>query len=218
MRKPSTRIILIGPPGAGKGTQAEKLASYLKIPRIATGDLFRQAVRDKTSLGIKVQGILESGALVPDSTVLELMEERLSKPDCKDGFVLDGVPRTVGQALGLEQWFQSAGRLLDVVVALDVSDNEVVLRMTGRRQCSACGASYHTQFQPPKKEGVCDRCGGALVQRGDDEEKTVRHRLKVYESETAPLLEFYGKKGLLKKADGSKEPSKVFEAIRSLIK
>ncbi len=212
------RILLIGPPGAGKGTQAEKLAAHLKIPRITTGDLFRKAVQNKSPLGLKVQSYLEKGALVPDKVVLELMEERMAKPDCKEGFILDGFPRTVGQAEGLEKWMVQREMVLDQVFALDVPEEEAVLRISGRRQCSSCGSAYHTRYHPPKKEGVCDPCGGKVVQRKDDEEKTVRHRLKVYSQETAPLLHFYGKKGLLKKVDGSQSPETVFKNIGSLIK
>jgi len=216
--KAAQRIVLIGPPGAGKGTQAEKLASRLKIPRITTGDLFRQAVQNKTSLGLKVQGILEKGGLVPDEVVLGLMEERMGETDCKMGFVLDGFPRTVGQAEGLDTWLAKRGLSLDGVVALDVPEEEAVTRITGRRQCSRCGVAYHLRFNPPLKKDVCDRCQGSLTQRKDDEENTVRHRLQVYAKETAPLIAFYQKKGLLKKVDGSKGPEQVFESICSLIK
>lgn len=212
------RFILIGAPGAGKGTQAERLSGYLKIPRITTGDLFRQAVQDQTPLGKKVQDILEKGSLVPDAVVLELMAERMSKPDSEAGFILDGFPRTLGQAEGLESWFKRQNEKLDAVIALDVSKEEAIRRITGRRQCGRCGSTYHLDFQPPKKTGVCDSCGGALKQRGDDQESVVLHRLEVYAEQTAPLISFYEGRGLLKRVDGSQEVAKVFNEICSLIK
>lgn len=212
------RIVLIGPPGAGKGTQAEKLAVHGNVPRITTGDLFRKAVQDKTTLGLKVQNYLEKGNLVPDHVVLDLMAERMSKPDCKNGFVLDGFPRTLGQAAGLEKWMVKSGLHFDAAIVLEVSDDEAVTRITGRRQCSACGAAYHIHFTPPKINGVCDKCKGTLTQRKDDEEGTIRRRLQVYAEETAPLVRFYDKAGLLKKINGSKNPDAVFKSICSLIK
>lgn len=212
------RILLIGAPGAGKGTQAEKLSKALKIPRLTTGDLFRLAVQEKSPLGEKVKDILERGALVSDDIVLELMQERMSKFDAKAGFILDGFPRTMGQALGLESWLEKKQMRLDSVIALEAADKEVVMRISGRRQCAKCGAVYHVTAQPPKKENSCDACGGNLKQRKDDSEATVLHRLNVYRKETAPLLSYYEKKGLLKKVDGSRGVEKVFETIRSLIK
>lgn len=212
------RILLIGAPGAGKGTQAEKLANFFKIPRLTTGDLLRQAIQEGTPLGKKVEAILEQGSLVSDPTILELMEERMAKPDAANGFVLDGFPRTVGQAEGLEKWLAEKKWKLDHVIALNVSDSIAVERITGRRQCRKCGAAYHLRFNPPKKEGRCDACGSSLTLRRDDEETTVRHRLRVYTKETAPLVSFYEKKGLLKQVDGSRGPEQIFDALCSLIK
>lgn len=211
------KIILLGTPGAGKGTQAEKLSENWSIPRITTGDLFREAVRNKTALGKKVQDILERGSLVPDEIVLELMGERMSKADARKGFVLDGFPRTLGQARGLEKWFSEKKETLHAVIALDISREGALQRMTGRRQCERCGSAVHLDFQPPKKAGVCDKCGGALQQRKDDEESVVRHRLEVYEEQTAPLISFYGEKGVLKRVDGGKGVEEVFREICSLI-
>ena len=212
------KIILIGPPGAGKGTQAEKLAVLKNVPRITTGDLFRRAVQEKTALGLKVQSYLEKGALVPDGVVLDLMSERMSKADCKAGFILDGFPRTLGQAEGLKKWMEKNSLRFDAVVVLEVPDDEAVIRISGRRQCGACGSAYHVRFQPPKQAGVCDKCGGALIQRKDDQKGTVRHRLQIYASDTAPLVRFYDQAGLLKKVDGLKKPDVVFQSICSLIK
>ena len=212
------KIILIGPPGAGKGTQAEKLAVLKNVPRITTGDLFRRAVQEKTALGLKVQSYLERGALVPDGVVLDLMSERMSKADCKAGFILDGFPRTLGQAEGLKKWMEKNSLRFDAVVVLEVPDDEAVIRISGRRQCGACGSAYHVRFQPPKQAGVCDKCGGALIQRKDDQKGTVRHRLQIYASDTAPLVRFYDQAGLLKKVDGLKKPDVVFQSICSLIK
>lgn len=212
------KIILIGAPGAGKGTQAERLARHLGVPRLTTGDLFRQAVAQKTPLGVKVQAILEKGALVPDRVVLDLMEERMEKPDCRRGFVLDGFPRTTGQAQGLERWLERKNGPLNGVFALDVPGEEALFRITGRRQCAQCGKAYHLRFHPSRKEGVCEDCGGTLKQRKDDSEETVRHRLEVYEKETAPLISYYEARGLLNRVDGTRSVEKVFEMIRSLIK
>lgn len=211
------RIVLIGPPGAGKGTQAQKLSHQFKIARVTTGDLFRQAVSQQTKLGEKVKKILDQGSLVPDEIVLNLMTEKMASKDCQNGFILDGFPRTVGQALGLEQWLKAKQLSLTAVLAIEVPQEEAVLRNTGRRQCPSCGAAYHLQFCPPKEKDLCDRCGGVLEQRKDDGEETVRHRLEVYRKQTAPLLKFYEERGLLKKIDGAQTPEKVFASICSLI-
>lgn len=212
------RLVLIGPPGAGKGTQAERLAAHFKIPRLTTGDLLRQAVADQTPLGKKVKSILDRGALVPDETILELMTERMGGKDCRSGFILDGFPRTVGQALGLEVWLRKKQEFLSAVLAIAIPKEEAILRNTSRRQCAQCGKTYNIRFFPPKKGNRCEDCGGTLKQRSDDKEETVRHRLDVYENQTAPLLSYYDEKKLLKKIDGLQTPDQVFESIRSLIK
>lgn len=211
------RWVLIGPPGAGKGTQAEKLAKYFKVPRLTTGDLFRQAIQKETPLGKKVKGILDAGHLVPDAITIALMCERMDQKDCQRGFILDGFPRTVGQAEGLQTWLKEKEMKLDAVLSIEVSQAVALARNTGRRQCQQCGAAYHLQFHSPRQKGICDQCGGALAQRPDDREETVRERLTVYQKQTAPLLPYYEKQGLLLEVDGSRPPEEVFAQIRSLI-
>ena len=211
------RFILMGPPGAGKGTQAEKLAARFKIPRITTGDILRDAIRNETPVGRQAKRFLESGALVPDDVILGVMRERMEKPDARNGWILDGFPRTIQQAKGLERWIQGRGETIQMVIALEVDREVAVERLSARRQCTGCGRAYHLKFQPPSQNGLCDHCGGKLVQRADDEEATVRHRLQVYEEQTKPLIDFYKKRGLLQGVDGTQTPEKVFKRLSSLI-
>lgn len=211
------RFVFIGPPGAGKGTQAERLSRHLRIPRLTTGDLFREAIARQTPLGKKVKGILDAGHLVPDEVTIALMAERMDQTDCQKGFILDGFPRTIGQAEGLKLWLNEKKLKLDGVVAIEVPKAEALVRNTGRRQCKQCGRAYHLPFHPPKREGICDACAGVLIQRPDDREATVRERLKVYQKQTAPLFDFYEREGLLRRIDGRGPPEKVFQALRSLI-
>ena len=187
------RIVLFGPPGAGKGTHARILADKLKIPQLATGDILRRHIREATDLGKRAKAILDRGELVPDEFVNELMADQLARPEARQGFILDGYPRTVGQAEALDQFLKGRGQKLDVALYFKTSPNVVIDRLSGRRACPQCGANYHIRNIPPKVEGKCDRCGASLVQRSDDEPRTVRHRLEVYEKETAPLLEYYQK-------------------------
>ena len=188
------RLILLGAPGAGKGTQAEILASKLSIPTISTGNILREAIKNGTETGLKAKSFMDKGMLVPDDVIIGVVKERLQEPDCADGFILDGVPRTIAQAKVLEQ----AGIRFDAVVALEVPDDLIIERMSGRRVCENCGASYHIVNIPPKKEGVCDVCGGALKQRKDDDPETVKDRLGVYNKITEPLKGFCEARGILK--------------------
>lgn len=187
-------LIMLGAPGAGKGTQAAILNEKLGIPTISTGNILRAAIKDGTPTGLKAKQYMDNGQLVPDEVIIGIISERLQADDCKNGYILDGVPRTLGQAEALDQ----AGIKFDAVVALEISDEEIMQRMSGRRVCEKCGASYHIVAVPPKTEGVCDACGGALVQRADDAPETVKARLEVYHQETEPLKDFYDKKGILK--------------------
>ena len=188
------KLILLGPPGAGKGTQADILSKKLDIPTISTGNILRAAVKEGTEIGLKAKSFMDAGQLVPDEVIIGIVAERLQKPDCAKGFILDGVPRTLAQAEAIEK----SGIDFDAVLSLEVSDEEIVGRMSGRRACTACGATYHVVAAPPKAEGVCDKCGAALVQRADDKPETVLSRLEVYHAETAPLVEFYRARGILK--------------------
>ena len=197
------KLILLGAPGAGKGTQAEILCKKLGIPSISTGNILRAAIKDGTPTGLKAKSYIDAGKLVPDEVIIGIVNERLSQDDCAKGYILDGVPRTIAQAEALEK----AGIRFDAVVSIEISEDEILRRMSGRRVCEACGSSYNVEAVPPRVEGVCDNCGGKLIQRKDDTPETVRERLKVYHTETEPLVDFYGDRGLLKRVavSGSKE-------------
>ncbi|MGI6498597.1 MAG: adenylate kinase [Oscillospiraceae bacterium] len=188
------KLILLGAPGAGKGTQAEILSRICSIPPISTGNILRAAMKNGTPVGLKAKSFVESGKLVPDDVIIGIIKERLAEADCKNGFILDGVPRTIAQAEALEQ----TGISFDAVLSIEISDGEIEARMTGRRTCPECGATYHVENSPPKQEGVCDKCGAALIQRKDDMPETVKARLQVYHTETEPLKGFYEAQGLLK--------------------
>jgi len=187
------KLILLGAPGAGKGTQAEILSAKLGIPTISTGNILRAAIKDGTPIGLEAKSYMDDGKLVPDAVIIGVVAQRLEKDDCAKGFILDGVPRTLGQAEALD----AAGVTFDKVISIEISDGEIEERMGGRRVCQSCGAPYHVKAKPPKKEGVCDACGGPLVQRDDDKPETVRRRLEVYHAETEPLKGYYEEKGLL---------------------
>jgi adenylate kinase len=210
-------MVLLGPPGAGKGTQARALGAMWKIPQVASGDLLRAAVREGSELGREATRYMDRGQLVPDELVLKLIEKRLAQPDAKTGFILDGYPRNVAQAETLHGMLDRAGQKLDKVVAVIVPDEEIVKRISGRRTCRNCAAMYHVSFEPPKKAGVCDKCGGELYQREDDAEDTVRERLKVYAEATRPLLDHYGRLGMLSKVDGVGRTDEVEKRILSAV-
>ena len=202
-------LILLGAPGAGKGTQAEIICAKLNIPSISTGNILRAAVKDGTEMGLKAKSFMDAGALVPDEVIIGILKERLAQPDCANGFILDGVPRTIAQAEAMEQ----AGISFDAVVAIEIPDEKIVARMGGRRVCEGCGASYHIVNIPPKTEGVCDVCGGKLVQRKDDDPETVRDRLAVYHKETEPLKGFYEARGILKTVEDQPTVAGTTQAI-----
>jgi adenylate kinase len=208
------RLVLLGPPGAGKGTQARMLEKRFGVPQVASGDLLRTAVRKKTALGREAKRFMDKGALVPDDLVLKLVEERLSQPDAASGFILDGFPRTVAQAETLSAMLKTAGqRQLDKVVAIMVPDEEIVKRISGRRTCKNCGAMYHLIYDPPRNHNLCNNCNGELYQRDDDAEDTVRMRLEVYAATMRPLLEYYERAGLLKQIDGIGRPEEIQQRI-----
>jgi adenylate kinase len=196
------RVVLLGPPGAGKGTQAKLLQETLQGCQISTGDILRKAVAEKTPLGKEAASYVERGALVPDEVILNLVAQRITEDDCANGFLLDGFPRTVAQADGLQRILKSLGQKLDSVLSVQVPPQAIVERLSGRRTCKDCGAMYHVAFSPPKQAAVCDRCDGALYQRSDDVPETIETRLQVYENQTAPLINYYRKQGLLRDIDG----------------
>lgn len=211
------RLIFLGPPGAGKGTQAKMLIDKYQIPQISTGDILRAAVKDGTPMGLKAKEFMEAGKLVTDEIVIGIMQDRLKQSDCQNGFILDGFPRTVAQAEALDAMLSDLKMPLDKVLALTVPDEELLKRLTGRRTCKSCGQMFHVVFDPPKKEGVCDKCGGELYQRADDNEETIKNRLSVYHSQTSPLLDYYSKKGLLSEIDGTSSPDEIFSKILAVL-
>jgi adenylate kinase len=211
------RLVLVGPPGAGKGTQAQFIASHFAVPKISTGDIFRTNVSDGTELGLEARKYMDAGDLVPDEVTIGMVKERLSHDDTSEGFLLDGFPRTVQQAVVLDDMLAGHDVGLDVVLELVVDDEEVVRRLSGRRTCRRCGHVWHLDFDPPATEGTCDRCGGELFQRDDDSELTIRHRLEVYADQTSPLIGYYGDRGLLSGVDATGPVEDVTErAINSL--
>jgi len=197
------RIIFLGPPGGGKGTQADFIAEKYDIPKLSTGDLLRESVENKTSLGNEAKGYMNRGELVPDAVVIALVEEKLASPECQKGFILDGFPRTVAQADQLANFMVSTGKEVDHVVYFPISKDEIIKRISGRRSCQECKAVYHLEYVPPKEQGICDVCGNKLIQRNDDEPKTIESRLSVYQEQTAPLIEYYKMKNILGELDGS---------------
>lgn len=207
------KIILLGPPGAGKGTQAKLITEKYSIPHISTGDIFRKNISEKTPLGIEAKRYMDNGQLVPDEVTIGIVNDRLSMNDCENGFLLDGFPRTVKQAEALDSFLNSNEQKINTALLIDVPKEFILERMTGRRVCSACGASYHIKFNTPKVENKCDVCGGPLVQRKDDTEETVKERLDVYDRQTQPLIQYYKEKNILAKVDGTEEIGMVFEKI-----
>ena len=210
-------LVLMGLPGAGKGTQAERIVEKYGIPHISTGDMFRAAIKEETPLGLEAKSYMDAGNLVPDEVTIGIVRDRLSKADCEKGFLLDGFPRTVAQAEALEEITNELGRKIDYVLNISVDSDKLMQRLTGRRICQTCGSTYHVIFNPPKVEGVCDKDGGTLIQRQDDNEETVRNRLNVNMKQAKPLLDFYGDKGYLKNMNGDQDIDKVFQDIDQLI-
>lgn len=207
------RLVLLGPPGAGKGTQASAITKKYNIPHISTGDIFRLNIKEGTDLGKKAKEYMDKGLLVPDDIVVSIVKDRLTKDDCKDGFLLDGFPRTVNQADALDIELEKMGFKLDKVINIDVEKDELINRAIGRRICKKCGATYHVEFNPPKQSGKCDVCGEGLYQRDDDTEETVSRRIEVYLKETKPLIDCYTKKGIILNIDGKQSIEKVYEDI-----
>ncbi len=210
-------LILLGPPGAGKGTQAQRMVERYHIPQISTGDILRAAVKESTPLGMKAKGFMDQGQLVPDEIVIGIIEERLKANDCDPGFILDGFPRTIPQAEALQPILSKIGKKIDHVINIEVDPEELVRRLTGRRTCKKCGAMFHLLFQSPKKEGICDRCGGTLYQRADDKEETIRTRLKEYGKQTSPLIQYYRSKKTLRSVQGVGGPDQIFDQIVRLL-
>lgn len=206
-------FILLGPPGAGKGTQAKLMVDKWNIPQVSTGDILRASVRESKDLGVEAKGFMDRGELVPDRVVIGIIAERLREEDAADGFILDGFPRTIPQAEALQEILDDHGRNIGYVISIEVDDEELVTRLTGRRMCKGCGESFHIVFNPSAEEGVCDRCSGELYQRDDDMEKTIRRRLAVYSEQTQPLIAYYEKQGNLRRIDGTGSIEDIFARI-----
>ena len=211
------KIIMLGAPGAGKGTQAKMIAKEYGIPHISTGDIFRANIKEGTDLGKEAKTYMDAGQLVPDELTVKILLDRVAKDDCKDGYVLDGFPRTIPQAEVLDEALTKLGDKIDFAIDVDVPDENIVRRMGGRRACVTCGAIYHIEHVPPKAEGICDTCGSELILRDDDKPETVSNRLKVYHDQTQPLIEFYTKKGVLKSVDGTIDMMDVFASIKAIL-
>ncbi len=211
------KIIMLGAPGAGKGTQAQQIAAKYGIPQISTGDIFRANIKENTDLGAKAKVYMDAGELVPDDLVIDLVADRLTWDDCKDGYILDGFPRSIPQAEALDEILKSRDDKLDYVLDINVPDENIINRMSGRRACLNCGATYHIEFNPPKVDGICDNCGSELVLRDDDKPETVRERLTVYHDQTQPLIDYYDKEDVLETVDGTKEIDDVFQQIVDIL-
>ncbi|MBN2467608.1 MAG: adenylate kinase [Deltaproteobacteria bacterium] len=210
-------IVLLGPPGCGKGTQAKMLTAKYQIPQISTGDILREAVKNKTPMGIKAKAFMDSGKLVTDDVVVGIIQDRLKEPDCESGFILDGFPRTVVQAEALDRTLEEAGKKIEHAISIEVDDAELMGRLTGRRTCRSCGAMYHVMFNAPQKEGICDACGGELYQRDDDQEATIRNRLEVYQQQTAPVIGYYRKKNILRPIKGTGGIEDILKSIEDVL-
>jgi len=211
------KIILLGSPGAGKGTQSTFITETYGIPQISTGDMLREARKNQTDLGKEAESYMLAGKLVPDEVVIGIVEERVAEKDCEKGFILDGFPRNVSQADALGSMLEKRGVNIEAVINLDVSDDQVVKRLGGRRVCNKCGSSFHVEYSPTKNDGVCDKCGGDVVQRKDDNEDTIRQRLQVYKEQTKPLIDYYRGKNILKMVDGSAETDNVWKSLKVIL-
>ncbi len=211
------KIIMLGAPGAGKGTQAKKIAAKYNIPHISTGDIFRANIKNGTELGKKAKTYMDQGLLVPDELVVDLVVDRVNQNDCENGYVLDGFPRTIPQAEALTKALAAMGQKVDYAIDVDVPDENIVRRMSGRRACVGCGATYHVVYAPTKKEGICDTCGGELILRDDDKPETVQKRLNVYHEQTQPLIDYYTEAGILRAVDGTVDIEDVFQSIVNIL-
>lgn len=211
------KIIMLGAPGAGKGTQAKMIADKYGVPHVSTGDIFRANIKNGTQLGMEAKKYMDQGLLVPDELTVKILLDRVAQDDCRNGYVLDGFPRTIPQAKVLDDALSKLGETIDYAIDVDVPDENIIHRMSGRRACLACGATYHIAHVPPKQEGICDRCGKELVLRDDDKPETVKNRLEIYHEQTQPLIDFYTEKGVLKTVDGTVPMNEVFEAIVKIL-
>ena len=214
---PGARLVVLGKQGAGKGTQCVRLSHHYVVPHVSTGDMLRANVRDETDLGRQAKEFMDAGELVPDELIVAMAADRLQQDDAEDGFILDGFPRTLEQAGALEQQLAELGRRVTAALLIDVPDTEVIRRLSGRRMCVKSGHNYHVEFDPPKREGVCDQDGSRLVQRDDDEPDVVENRLRVYHAQTEPLVDYYDRQGVMRRIDGTRPPTEVHDHIRSVI-